>query len=216
MILWTVPVCMAVESMFSLFWRCLFLAFIHRVVVSTPIDVSGGLSSIQEEGFFPLNTSLHAPVSFSSLTAPDPNLPHRFRVPGEEMVLRLGFGLFRTSVDPVRLQSLVRFALGIIEEGAAEHGWDQIYPTYMMGRQQFLYSLGEGISLRITNFRNLDLFTWRHIHTLVKALNLFLIEGNRPYLTKFKFFVGPGPTPDVTESAKGCGAIFKEKIRQSE
>ena len=215
MILWTVPVCIALESMFSLFWLCLFLAFIHRVVVSTPIDVSGGVSSIQQEEFIPLSTSVHAPVSYSNLTAPDPNLPHRFRVPGEEMVLRLGFGLFRTSVDPVRLQSLLRFALGIIEEGAQENGWDEIYPTYVIGRQRFIHSLGEGISLRITNFRSLDLFTWRHIHTLVKALKLFLIEGKKPYLTKFKFFVGPGPTPDVTEGAKGWGAIFKEKIRQS-
>ena len=132
------------------------------------------------------------------------------------MVLRLGFGLFRTSVDPVRLQSLIRLSQAVLEEGATEHGWDQFYPTYMIGRQKFIYSMGEGISLRITNFKRLDLFTWRQIHTLVKALDLFLVEGKRPYLTKFKFFVGPGPTPDVTQRAKGWGAIFKEQIRQSE
>ena len=180
------------------------------------MDVSERLSSMQQAGNLPLNTSVPAPVSYSNLTAPDHNLPHRFRVPGEEMVLRLGFGLFRTSVDPIRLQSLIRLSQAVIEEGAGTHGWDELYPTYVIGRQRFIYSLGEGISLRVTNFRRLDLFTWRQIHTLVKGLDLFLVEGKRPYLTKFKFFVGPGPTPDVEEIAKGWGAVFKENIRQSE
>ena len=202
--------------MFQLLPRCLFLALILRVVVSTPIEVSEGLSSTQQEEFLPLNTSVPAPVSYSKLTAPDPGLPHRFRVPGEEMVLRIGFGLFRTSVDPVHLQSLVRLCQAVIEEGATEHGWDEFYPTYSIGRQHFTYSMGEGISLRITNFRFLDLFTWRQVHTLVKALDLYMVAGKRPYLARFKFFVGPGPTPDFTASAKGWGAIVEDKSSQSE
>ena len=47
--------------------------------------------------------------------------------------------------------------------------------------------MGEGVGLRITNFDPEELFTWRQIHTLVKALDLFLVEGQRPYSTKFKF-----------------------------
>ena len=207
---------MALESMFALLQRCLFLALIHQVVVSTPIDMSEGLSSMQQKDFLPLNTSSSAPVSYSNLIAPDPGLPYRFPVPGEEMVLRLGFGFFRTSVDPVGLQSLLRLSQAVIEEGAAEHGWDDFYSSYMIGRQRFIYSMGEGIALRITNFKPLDLFTWRQIHTAVKALDLFLVQGKRPYVTKFKFFVGPGPTPDAEHSAKGRGEIFKEKIRESE
>lgn len=207
---------MILVNMFQLLRRCLFLAFLLRVVVSTPIDVFEKLSSIEQEGFLPLNTSVPAPVSYSKFTGPDPGLPHRFPVPGEEMVLRLGFGLFRTSIDPLRLQSLVRLCQAVIEEGATDHDWDEFYPTYTIGRQLFTYSLGEGISLRISNFRFLNLFTWRQVHTLVKGLDLFLVAGKRPYLTRFKFFVGPGPTPDVTEGAKGWGAIVKEEIRQSE
>ena len=98
------------------------------------MDVSEGSSSIQQEGFLPLNTSVPALVSYSNFTAPDPGLPYRFPVPGEEMVLRLGYGFFRRSVDPVRLRSLFQLSLAVIAEGAAEQDWDGYYPMYPIGR----------------------------------------------------------------------------------
>lgn len=208
-----------VATMVWFLLRCLLVVFLHGFTTSSPVSLVEGSPSLQQYGhnLFNLSPVPNDPVSAnfsqSDITAvPDPRLPHRFRVPGTSTVLHLGFGLRRTSVEPVYLQSLIWLALSMIEEGIEQNGYHTLYP-WAYWRQRFVYSMGEGIRLQISNFQDGRFFSWGELQTAVKGLDLYLLQGRRFYLTRFKFYVGPGPIPDITSNVKGWGAILKDDGR---
>ena len=120
-------------------------------------------------------------------------LPYSFSVPGTETFLRLGFGLHRHRLDPLSLGGLIAsvedlVALAIRRDGPNLcPGVDPIFRY-----QQLEYSLGDGFHFEMyTDIPAPEFFTWGEIKNVVKGLELYLVQGQRPYVTSFSFWDGP-------------------------
>lgn len=190
--------------------QCLLLSNLFHRVLSNPL---GPLRSpIESVSLNPLNSSTPtAPASLipipktitTSLTT-NPWLPHRYRVPTTNTVLRLSYGLFRHRIDLLDLQSLIHLAKGTVEINFDAHGGNTVYPLDANGRQIFA-QLGFGIQLRIENIAPQPLFTYRMLYEVVEGLRLFLVVGKRNWEVWFKVWNGLGNWPDRGDPvAKGA------------
>ena len=126
-------------------------------------------------------------------TVPIP-LPYSFFVPNTETYLRLGFGLVRHRLDPLSLGGLIAFIQDEIVRGIDRYGEDA-YPALniVTEEQRFAWTLGDGFRFQIHSARSSGLFfTWRQLGNVVEGLRLFLVVGERPFATRFRFWDGPG------------------------
>lgn len=168
--------------------------FQGRRIGFEPFNISAPTRSLS----LPSNTTTKASTTF---------LPHRFRVPDTETVLRLGFGIRRRRVDREELRTLLRFSLAFLEEGKARYGGDTIYQQ-QLGPYQRYEQLGFGIELVVQDIReSAEVFTWRELYEAVEGLMLYLVEGNRCWETTFLFFNHAGRFPDLNSEAVGWGVI---------
>ena len=58
------------------------------------------------------------------------------------------------------------------------------------------------------------MLTWEDLEIVVRGLELFLVEGRRAYVTRFRFWRGEGPVPDVGGEGKGWGRVFRERAER--
>lgn len=81
-----------------------------------------------------------------------------------------------------------------IAEGIESDGEDA-FPSLnpFLQELRFGWMLGDGFYLVICNLeRSGTFFNWRQLSNVVEGLRLFLVVGERPFATKFKFWDGPG------------------------
>ena len=80
------------------------------------------------------------------------------------------------------------------------------------GNQAYGRGLGDGFSFEVWNVRNSGrYFTWGQVGNVVEGLKLFLLEGERCYLTAFNFWDGPGWW---RRNPLGHGGIVVERDRE--
>ena len=59
--------------------------------------------------------------------------------------------------------------------------------------QRFGWTLGDGFHFEVHSVRLSGVFfTWRQLANVVEGLRLFLVVGERPFATRFRFWDGPG------------------------
>ena len=120
-------------------------------------------------------------------------LPYSFAVPNTQTFLRLGFGLPRRHLDPMSLGGLLAVVQDIISEGIRVDGEDAhpgVDPLFMY--QTVDYSLGDGFRLVVdSRLPATSFFTLAQLRNVVRGLELYLVEGGRPYATVFSFWDGP-------------------------
>ena len=131
-------------------------------------------------------------TNFNALTLPSV-LPYSFAVPGTQTFLRLGFGLRRRRLDPLDLGGLIAAIEDLIVQGINRDGdhWEPgVDPIF---RYQYLeYSLGDGFHWEVyTDIPARDFVSWGQLKNVVKGLELYLVQGQRPYATVFSFWDGP-------------------------
>ena len=165
-----------------------------------------------------LNISNPPSISISSKSSNSTRdfypFPHRFRVPGTDTVLHLGFGM-RRSLDPLHVRSLIAVAEDYIDEEIENlphiPGFEPLYPAAGGLNQLFYKTLGDGIVLMVRN--NVEagkMFTWEELRDVVVGLRLYLVDGRRFWQTRFKFYSG-GYAPDVTTRNIGFGMVIPEE-----
>ncbi|KAM0796650.1 hypothetical protein BDR22DRAFT_965966 [Usnea florida] len=144
----------------------------------------------------PPNTSTSNNVSLgtnlTALTSPTV-LTHGFTVPGTQTFLRLGFGVRRHRLDPFSLGGLIAVVEDLIVQGIARDGEDfepGVDPIFRY--QELDYSLGDGFHWEVySNIPAPEFFTWGQLRNVVRGLELYLVQGQRPYTTSFSFWDGP-------------------------
>lgn len=120
--------------------------------------------------------------------------PYSFSVPNTQIFLRLGFGLVRHRLDPMSLAGLIAVMEFEVVEGIDRDGEDA-YPglNIVIDEQRFGWTLYEGFHFEVYSVRDSGrFFTWGQLSHVVEGLRLFLVVGERPFATKFKFWDGPG------------------------
>lgn len=122
-------------------------------------------------------------------------LPYRFHVPNTQTNLRLGFGFRRRSFDPVEMGSLIAVAEDFVDQRIEELGRDVLYPPTGTGMQEFIYDIGDGISLLIWNVKVGMYWTWGTLKDVIEGLRLYLIVGERFRRTYFNFGYVPHVLP---------------------
>ena len=121
-------------------------------------------------------------------------LPYSFFVPNTETYLRLGFGLVRHRLDPTSLGGLIAIMQHETLRGINRYGEDA-YPglNIVTEEQRFGWTLGDGFHFEIHSVRFSGIFfTWRQLGNVVEGLRLFLVVGERPFATRFRFWDGLG------------------------
>ena len=138
----------------------------------------------------PNNLTLAA--NSNALTLPS-LLPYSFHVPNTRTFLRLGFGIIRRRLDPLSLGGLIASVEDLVVQGIRDDGEDMCPGVDPIFRYQELeYSLGDGFHFEVyTDIPAPEFFTWGEIKNVVKGLELFLVQGQRPYATAFSFWDGP-------------------------
>ena len=119
--------------------------------------------------------------------------PYSFSVPNSHIYLRLGFGLVRHRLDPMSLAGLIAVMEFEVVEGINRDGEDA-YPglNIVIDEQRFGWTLYEGFHFEVYSVRDSGrFFTWGQLSHVVEGLRLFLVVGERPFATKFKFWDGP-------------------------
>ena len=149
-------------------------------------DLDLSLVNISDFNNISLGTNLTALTSPSVLT-------HSFTVPGTQTFLRLGFGVRRHRLDPMSLGGLIAVIEDLIVEGINRDGEDfepGVDPIFRY--QEVEYSLGDGFHWEVySNIPAPDYFTWGQLKNVVRGLELYLVQGQRPYTTRFSFWDGP-------------------------
>ena len=172
----------------------LLLKSLNAITEASPVSTAAPSSKDLELSLFNNSNfnNVTLGTNFSALTAPSV-LPYSFTVPGTETFLRLGFGIRRRRLDPLSLGGLIAaledtIALGIRHGG--EHVCPGVDPIFRY--QQLEYSLGDGFHFEVyTDIPAPEFFTWGELKNVVKGLELYLVQGQRPYVTGFSFWDGP-------------------------
>ena len=117
-------------------------------------------------------------------------LPYYFAVPDTNIVLRLGFGIRRRALDPMDLRSMLVVAADQVQEQITIHGAQGWYPHLANDQQKYVFELGgDGIRLSIVSLDYpFGLFDWGDLRDVLLGLKLYLVDGNRPRQTYFKFY----------------------------
>ena len=76
--------------------------------------------------------------------------------------------------------------------------------------EDFHKSLGDGMILHVWNEAG-QLFTLQQLKQILMGLRLYLIDGQRFYETRFKFWNGP-VLPEILTTTLGGGELISEKV----
>ena len=172
----------------------LLLQSLIAITKASPVSTAALSSKDLEQSLF--NTS-----NLNNLTlAPNSNaltlaslLPYSFAVPNTRTFLRLGFGIRRRRLDPLSLGGLIASVEDLVVQGIRRDGENMcpgVDPIFRY--QQTEYSLGDGFHFEVyTDIPAPEFFTWGELKNVVKGLELYLVQGQRPYATIFSFWDGP-------------------------
>lgn len=174
------------------------LPLLIQSAISIPISPETSLSlslslelsdpSAETANLSPLNTSSTSNTSLTTRRY----LPYRFRVPTTDIVLLLGFGIIRHRIDPAELQSLLRITEDNIQRGIDVLGRDALFPALGNDHRQQFTEEGLGtVRISISDFKAGNQFCWGDVWDVVEGLRLFLLEGERSFVTYFTFWEEP-------------------------
>ena len=190
----------------------LVAAFFH-VAVTTPIDSSTSpaqqLNLEPSDSLTPTATftsSLNISKTLNNSLGGTTFLPHRYRVPNTNTVLRLGFGIIRSRIDATDLQSLIRLALAVVKEDLDDYGGDAEYP-FQGGFHQSFEQKGFDLYLLIQDCENYLFFNYQQLYETVEGLMGYLVAGQRSWETTFVVWHGAGNFPDLTDHPIARGKI---------
>ena len=180
--------------MFFVILSLLLLKSLIALTKASPVSTTD--ASSKDFDLSLLNTSnlnnITLGTNFTVPTLPSV-LPYSFAVPNTQTFLRLGFGFPRRRLDPLSLGGLLAVVQDIISESIREDGEDAhpgVDPYFMY--QTVAYSLGDGFRLKVySRLPATTLFTLGQLRNVVRGLELYLVEGERPYATVFSFWDGP-------------------------
>ena len=190
------------------------LPLLIQSAISTPISPETSLSlspgvalsdpSAETANLPSLNTSSTSNTSFTGPTF----LPHWFRVPTTDIVLRLSFGIIRHRIDPAELRSLLLLTKDFIQRGINVHSRHALFPASGNDHRQHFLESGLGtVELFITDFRDGTPFSWGDVWDVVEGLRLYLLEGGRSFETYFTFWEEPPSAPYPLYRRLGQGFI---------
>ncbi len=128
--------------------------------------------------------------SSSGETALSAIFPYRYDIPDSPFHLNIGFVLPRRPLDSGDLRSLLIAAQAVARKGTEDHGSEEPLPA-TTGLDVFHYSLGAGITVSITE--GYYAVTWGILEVVLRGLKNYLVDGRRPYWTRFEFTVASMP-----------------------
>ena len=167
------------------------LSSLIAITKASPVSTPAPSSKDLELSLF--NTSnVTLATNSTALTLPS-FLPYSFAVPDTETFLRLGFGMRRHRLDPLSLGGLIASVQDTIVQGI-RIGGENLCPGVdpIFRYQELDYSLGDGFHFEVyTDIPAPEFFTWGELKNVVRGLELYLVQGQRPYATVFSFWDGP-------------------------
>ena len=188
----------------------LLLRSLIAITEASPVSTAAPSSKDSELSLF--NTSHFnnetLGTNINPLTLPSV-LPYSFAVPGTQTFLRLGFGVRRHRLDPLSLGGLIAAVDDLIVQGIRRDGGDWepgVDPIFRY--QELEYSLGDGFHWDVyTDIPAPGFVSWGQLKNVVKGLELYLVQGERPYTTVFSFWDGPRSwiTPPLGHGAIALG-----------
>lgn len=87
----------------------------------------------------------------------------------------------------MELGTLIAVAGDSVDVTIEEVGRQAIFPPTVTGLQEFVYEIGNGLKIRITNSELGMYWTWGTLRDVLDALRLYLIVGERFRRTYFNF-----------------------------
>jgi hypothetical protein len=145
------------------------------------------------------------PSNFSSREPALSSLfPYRYDIPNSQLHLNIGFGPPSQRLDSGELRSLLLAAQIVARRGARDHGSSWPLPSPTGVGDVFHYSLGAGITISITEGHYA--VTWGILEDVLRGLENYLVDGKRPYHTRFEFTIASMPIFGFG-TVEGTGAV---------
>lgn len=129
--------------------------------------------------------------SSSGETALSTIFPYRYDIPNSPFHLNIGFGPSSQRLDSRDLRSLLLAAHAVAGKGAREHGRGMPLPSSTGVEDVFHYSLGDCITFSISE--GYHAVTWGVLEDVLRGLEDYLVDGRRPYWTRFEVTSGNMP-----------------------
>lgn len=121
------------------------------------------------------------------LNAPSDIFPYQYDIPNSPFHLNLGLSHPRQTLDFQSLRRTIFAAQTFITMWSEQYGSNEPL-RQLPGREDiFYFSAGEGITISITEGHYA--ITWGIVADVVRGLKEYLVDGRKPYVTRFEFTV---------------------------